>query len=292
MSDDYEIDLDGGFTGGVDPSAKVKVDPPVTGSSTANPSTPSVSTNPSSFSNSRPTHIANTERRSPLPNNAINQGSYNNQSRGYVSSHPMDPTSAVIIYNLEWWTNEEEVRGWAVDAGVEANLKNVIFDEHKVNSKSKGTVYVEFNDVQATKLLYESFTNKQRELRNSEDKSNILLKLSIAYTIPSPIPFRTFNKGPQSRNQGPNGNVGMGGPNRNGMNRHGNAGNAGNTGPARQGQMAGYSGYQVQGGFNPMAQFSGGFPPFGFPPGGFYNQPPPQQWSDANNPHGSKRPRQ
>lgn len=48
------------------------------------------------------------------------------------------PASALLIENLNWWVNEEEVRAWAVDADVDADVKIVIFDEHKVNGKSKG----------------------------------------------------------------------------------------------------------------------------------------------------------
>lgn len=50
----------------------------------------------------------------------------------------MNPTAAILIENLNWWVNEEDVRKWAVDAGFDSAVKIVIFDEHKVNGKSKG----------------------------------------------------------------------------------------------------------------------------------------------------------
>ena len=53
---------------------------------------------------------------------------------------PVDPgaTSAVVIADLHWWTTEDDIRGWSNQAGVEDELKEVTFNEHKVNGKSKG----------------------------------------------------------------------------------------------------------------------------------------------------------
>ena len=53
---------------------------------------------------------------------------------------PVDPgaTSAVVIADLHWWTTEDDIRGWSNQAGVEDELQEVTFNEHKVNGKSKG----------------------------------------------------------------------------------------------------------------------------------------------------------
>jgi len=53
---------------------------------------------------------------------------------------PTDPgaTAALQIQDLHWWVCEDDIRGWANQAGCEDELKEVTFNEHKVNGKSKG----------------------------------------------------------------------------------------------------------------------------------------------------------
>jgi hypothetical protein len=53
---------------------------------------------------------------------------------------PIDPgaSSALLISDLHWWTNEDDVRGWANQSRCEDELVDVTFNEHKVNGKSKG----------------------------------------------------------------------------------------------------------------------------------------------------------
>ena len=60
--------------------------------------------------------------------------------KGTSDERPVDPnaTAAVLISDLHWWTTEDDIRGWANQAGCEDELKEVTFSEHKVNGKSKG----------------------------------------------------------------------------------------------------------------------------------------------------------
>ena len=49
-------------------------------------------------------------------------------------------TNALMISDLHWWTTEDDIRGWANEAGAEDELRDLTFSEHKVNGKSKGSV--------------------------------------------------------------------------------------------------------------------------------------------------------
>ncbi len=54
----------------------------------------------------------------------------------------VDPgaTPALLISELNWWNTEDDIRGWANQSGCEDEMKEVTFNEHKVNGKSKGYV--------------------------------------------------------------------------------------------------------------------------------------------------------
>ena len=80
-------------------------------------------------STAQPTH--------PLPKPPQQQGVKRKESS---DDRPTDPsaTPALMISDLHWWTTEDDIRGWANQAGCEDELKDVTFSEHKVNGKSKG----------------------------------------------------------------------------------------------------------------------------------------------------------
>ena len=52
----------------------------------------------------------------------------------------IDPgaTNALLVSDLHWWMTEDDIRGWANQAGCEDELQDLTFSEHKVNGKSKG----------------------------------------------------------------------------------------------------------------------------------------------------------
>lgn len=43
-----------------------------------------------------------------------------------------------MISELNWWTTDDDIRGWTSQADCEDELKDITFSEHKVNGKSKG----------------------------------------------------------------------------------------------------------------------------------------------------------
>lgn len=47
-------------------------------------------------------------------------------------------TSALMINELNWWTTDDDIRGWARAVEAEDEIKDLTFSEHKINGKSKG----------------------------------------------------------------------------------------------------------------------------------------------------------
>ncbi|OCK83815.1 hypothetical protein K432DRAFT_164962 [Lepidopterella palustris CBS 459.81] len=110
---------------------------------------------------------------------------------------PLDPgaTAALLISDLHWWINEDDVRGWANQSGCEDELIDVTFNEHKVNGKSKGQVFVEMASPQASTALkhtLESFGQGQQHVK----------KPSAAFHPAHINPYRTLPKDVPGRKEG------------------------------------------------------------------------------------------
>ncbi|KAM3421221.1 hypothetical protein BST61_g1628 [Cercospora zeina] len=54
-------------------------------------------------------------------------------------------TQALKLSELHWWTTEEDLRGFCAVAEVETQLRDIAFGEHKINGKSRGEAYLEFD---------------------------------------------------------------------------------------------------------------------------------------------------
>lgn len=49
-------------------------------------------------------------------------------------------TTALLISELHWWITDDDLRGWANSSKCEEEIKDITFNEHKINGKSKGWV--------------------------------------------------------------------------------------------------------------------------------------------------------
>lgn len=57
-----------------------------------------------------------------------------------VDDRSVDPgaSSALMVSEVQWWVTDDDIRGWSNQCKCEDELKDVTFNEHKVNGKSKG----------------------------------------------------------------------------------------------------------------------------------------------------------
>ncbi|PTB80151.1 hypothetical protein M440DRAFT_1113517 [Trichoderma longibrachiatum ATCC 18648] len=189
------------------------------------------------------------------------------------NDRPIDngATAAIMISELNWWTTDDDIRGWLRKANCEREVKELTFSEHKVNGKSKGLscfvllsqAYVEFHTRQAS-----TAAKRYIDTIASDGVQPGQKKMTISYWNPGVNPFRTLPKDAPARVKeqpraapsgsysdrgnygGFRGRGGMGG-NRGGMNPNFNRGYGGNMG-YNNNNMGG-------GGFNgPMGRPGGG----------------------------------
>lgn len=70
-------------------------------------------------------------------------------------TRPTDPgaTAALKLMELNWWTTEEDLRGWANQAGCEDEVTEITFSEHKINGKSRGRVLPDHGSAASSDVL-------------------------------------------------------------------------------------------------------------------------------------------
>ncbi|KAL6712473.1 hypothetical protein ACN47E_000350 [Coniothyrium glycines] len=197
------------------------------------------------------------------------------RKQGEDDERPTDPgaTAALMINDVNWWVSEEDIRGWANQSECEDELIEVTFNEHKVNGKSKGQVYVQLQSPQAATALKHQIEALFKDQAHTK-------KPTAIFNPPHVNPFKTLPKDVPAREKGGShrgtsgsyGNQGGGNFNR-GFNNRGNfnsnrggfQNNRNFSGPAggnMGNNMGGGFGGQPMNTFNPMNNmnnFGGGF---------------------------------
>ncbi|KJX97293.1 hypothetical protein TI39_contig513g00001 [Zymoseptoria brevis] len=178
------------------------------------------------------------------------------QQQSHTSpSADRNATAALILAELNWWTTEEHLRAFCASAGVEGNLKELTFGEHKINGKSRGEAFLEFDSPSASAAVKQAIEKSTLK----EDGTKKPKSAQVMYTPPGNNPFKGKDSGAVSKKEYTSTPGGRGGAyNSFGAGRGGGFQRGGGGGFQRGG-----GGFQnrggYQGGMAPQAQQGGGY---------------------------------
>ncbi|GAM87037.1 hypothetical protein ANO11243_050580 [Dothideomycetidae sp. 11243] len=103
-----------------------------------------------------------------------------------------DATCALKLMEMQWWTTEDDVRGWINQSGVEGELREITFNEHKINGKSKGEAFVEFVSPQAATAT----KNQMQELFGDQPAAK---RVAVSFVPAETNPYKSHVKDAASR---------------------------------------------------------------------------------------------
>ncbi|KAI9703292.1 MAG: hypothetical protein M1836_007858 [Candelina mexicana] len=133
-------------------------------------------------------------------------------------TRPIDvgATSALFISDLHWWTTDDDIRGWINQSECEDELKDITFNEHKVNGKSKGYLFfvvfhhpsIRFHGLTPITVSRQAFielispqaaTAVKQKIESFGAGQQYAKKHTVTYTAASTNPFRTLPKDAPAR---------------------------------------------------------------------------------------------
>lgn len=139
---------------------------------------------------------ATTDKPTPVPQQGVKR-------KETSDDRPIDhgATNALMISDLNWWITEDDLRGWANEAGAEDELRDITFSEHKVNGKSKGlathsiTGCICVSKRVLGKRTWSSLHPKRQRWQSTKSKPRAALNQALANTLSfSRMPPRTPSK--------------------------------------------------------------------------------------------------
>jgi len=113
--------------------------------------------NPTQNGSNKSNPTGSTTHRNNLNNSNTNNNNNSNNPSGTSNPVPFYGSRSLIISDLTWWTTDHDLMLVAESAGIpnEVIEKEITFQEHKMNGRSKGVAYMEFKTSEAAKIMKE-----------------------------------------------------------------------------------------------------------------------------------------